>query len=243
MKILSFDIGTANLAYCYVDCIGFVDFNDSNEHIKDHNNIAYNINIIDWDIINLNEKLTKICPYALINLFESKYMHLLDCDIVLIENQPPKNIKMKTIQTIIHTYFTMIHYKNNKIYINDNIMKTKQNQGKYNEMKRNSVYICQPRDKYCSLPPEQRNTYYKRKKMSIQMATKYLEEICANSFNNENNDNNNDDDNYCGKIDDKDEYFIDVNTKYFTQFMDKHKKDDLADSLLQIKVFIEKMVI
>ena len=95
MKILSFDVGIINLAYCII----------SDEKI------------IHWEIITLtdgNEKLkfnAKINSSGIadlyINLIKQLDLrpHLLDVDIVLIEKQPSFNPKMRIIAGCLQTYF------------------------------------------------------------------------------------------------------------------------------------------
>ena len=253
MKILSFDIGTVNLAYCYVD-------------------YTHNImNIIEWDCINLVTQLNKIItPYTLTQLFELKFNHILPhIDTVLIENQPPKNSKMKTIQTIIHTYFVcklsqLSEYHNDKNNNNNKNKNKNNNKNNHNHnhnhkpyTQQSKIVVCNPREKYAFVPVESKNTYYKRKKTSVQLAMKYLDTICTtceneennninndgdNGNNNHNNDDNNGNNNHNNdNNNDNNSSFMNPNIKYFTAFMDSSKKDDLADSLLQIKVYVEKL--
>jgi hypothetical protein len=90
MKILSFDIGLKNLAYCICN------FTDDN------------INIEEWNVKCLStskkplplDELNKI----IINFFDSN-PDFLKVDQVLIEQQPTKNPLMKNISIMIHTYF------------------------------------------------------------------------------------------------------------------------------------------
>lgn len=89
MKILSFDVGIKNLAYCLLD-------NDEG-----------NVNIKSWDCVQIPTDIKQIIEY-LNNLYEEKLELILsDIDVVLIEKQPNRNPRMKMIETILTTYFLM----------------------------------------------------------------------------------------------------------------------------------------
>ena len=95
MKILSWDVGIYNLSYCILE------------------SIENNINILDWDIINLidNEEMKKNRTLIFENIPRKLYekSNLLDVDIVVIENQPSlKNPQMKSIQMILYSYFLIL---------------------------------------------------------------------------------------------------------------------------------------
>lgn len=90
MKILSFDIGLKNLAYC------FCEFNENN------------VKIFEWDVECLSN-VKKVLPLdelnkKIINFFD-KNPQFLKTDYILIEQQPTKNPLMKNISIMIHSYF------------------------------------------------------------------------------------------------------------------------------------------
>lgn len=102
MRILSFDIGIRNLAYCLLDGNN----NDAGELL---------CSIIDWDIVNLCKKEEKVKKVSLQTLC-SRMIEQLDAipdiheniDAVVLENQPVyMNPKMKSVQMMIFTYFIM----------------------------------------------------------------------------------------------------------------------------------------
>ena len=92
MKILSFDVGIVNLAYCIID----------------------NFNIQKWEVITIpSEKKFSAhisssgVSELYINLIKEldNRIFLLDVDIVLIEKQPSFNPKMRIIAGCLQTYF------------------------------------------------------------------------------------------------------------------------------------------
>ena len=93
MKILSWDIGIKNLAYCLINIDDDTD----------------TINIEDWNIIKVTEDAKEsvyIITTKLIEQIKKLNFESKNIDVVLIENQPVlKNPKMKTIQTVLYSYF------------------------------------------------------------------------------------------------------------------------------------------
>lgn len=114
MRVLSFDIGVANLAFCEMES------HTANERI-----------IKAWDIIQLREKNKKID-------FDEMMRRLLvalkerwpspDMDVVLLENQPcMKNPVMKSIQVYIYAYFSMTGTTRAQLYSASNKLKVSRN--------------------------------------------------------------------------------------------------------------------
>jgi len=102
MRVVSFDIGIKNLAFCDVSMIES-DTSDS---------ISYMIH--DWQVLDISigdkkhdiNKVIEVILTKLDALFSSK---LGLYDAILIENQPVlKNPVMKSIQMIIFTYFHVL---------------------------------------------------------------------------------------------------------------------------------------
>jgi hypothetical protein len=96
MKLVSWDVGVYNLAYCILE-------KNKDELPK----------IIGWNIVNLvdNEKMKKNRNLLFENIPRKlqEIPELLDVDIVVIENQPSlKNPQMKSIQMILYSYFLIL---------------------------------------------------------------------------------------------------------------------------------------
>ena len=96
MRILSFDVGIVNLAYCIIE---------SQPEPK----------IVHWEIIELAKRGNTFSAHiassgiaelylTLINELDNR-PHLLDVDIVLIEKQPSFNPKMRIVAGCLQTYF------------------------------------------------------------------------------------------------------------------------------------------
>ena len=87
MKILSFDVGSKNLAYTVID---------SNESIK----------ILNWNIIDISVTKRENECVQLVNKLDEIPSILLS-DVVLIEKQPSKNNKMRIIEGLLNAYFVI----------------------------------------------------------------------------------------------------------------------------------------
>ncbi len=95
MRVLSFDVGIVNLAYCILD--------------SETNNITH------WEIIELTKKGNSFSAHiassgiaelylTLINQLDQRPF-LLETDIVIIEKQPSFNPKMRIVAGCLQTYF------------------------------------------------------------------------------------------------------------------------------------------
>jgi len=157
MKILSFDVGVINLAYCIFDTIT--------------KKILY-WEIINNEIKNFNAKISSSGVSDLyINLIKNldQRPHLLDVDIVLIEKQPSFNPKMRIIAGCLQTYF----------YIRGVVDKSE-------SVKIKSVEFFSPKNKLkCYIGPELdiskngkivKGKYAQTKKMGVLIARSKLEE-------------------------------------------------------------------
>ena len=238
VKILSFDVGIKNLAYCLVN------FNEEGFEIEDWDVIDITENLLDKNLkcsvvsrgklcnkLAINYAVTteknigfcdnKRCQsiasstYSPKNLKKAKILklkdielidltgemikklrlkqHLLDVDIVVIENQPVlKNPTMKSIQMVLYSYFLIYGITTDKSV------------GKialFNAGKKLDVYTGPKIELNCKA-----NSYTERKKLSIEY-TKCI-------------------------IKDK--------TDKLTFFNEHKKKDDLADALLQCLTYYKK---
>lgn len=87
MYVLSFDVGLKNLAFCL--------FDNSNNRI------------LDW---NVTEVPTSSISKLLVFLNECNFWNF-DIDVVVIEKQPSKNVKMRIMENMLLVYFNMKHIK------------------------------------------------------------------------------------------------------------------------------------
>ena len=107
MKILSFDVGIINLAYCIIETGEINPESFKIIHGESFPKILY-WEIINNEISNFNAKISSSSVSDLyINLIKNldHRKHLLDVDIVLIEKQPSFNPKMRIIAGCLQTYF------------------------------------------------------------------------------------------------------------------------------------------
>ena len=96
MKVLSFDVGIVNLAYCIIET------SDGNNYGNGSNNIK----ITNWENISMeNTKDQCVFHTNLINNLDSRSQLLDKIDIVLIEKQPSFNPKMRIVSGCLQTYF------------------------------------------------------------------------------------------------------------------------------------------
>lgn len=148
-RILSLDPGIKNLSYCYLS-------------VEDGK-----VEILEWNNICVTEANCKTISFEVLNdqLLESLAVHFDDsfkADIVLIENQPLKNNKMKSVSVSIYTYFNMMKMQFGNIE-------------RVQFIKATEKLKCK---KYQELPETMRKSTYKdRKKSSIQLCRLYLKDI------------------------------------------------------------------
>jgi hypothetical protein len=214
MKILSFDVGIKNLAYCLLNNEQIEDWGILNICIdvqcerdkcdKSATYIINNMNICTGHcklkcyqsckkkkIPQCNNRILKIGE-KMITVFDT-HTTFLDVDCVIIENQPSlKNPKMKTIQMLIYSYFLINGYSNNNSLISDIIMINARNKLK--------VYKGPCLNTKCPYEDNKKNKYKRNKWFAI--------EYCKNMIENDSN-------------------------KFKDLFMNSKKKDDLSDAYLQ----------
>ena len=215
MKILSFDVGIKNLAYCLLNNEQIEDWGILNICIdvqcerdkcdKSATYIINNMNICTGHcklkcyqsckkkkIPQCNNRILKIGE-KMITVFDT-HTNFLDVDCVIIENQPSlKNPKMKTIQMLIYSYFLINGYSNNNSLISDITMINARNKLK--------VYKGPPVE--CKFTEK----YKKNKYLSVEY-TKLM--------------------------------ILQENQEFIDLFTESKKKDDLADAYLQGIYYIEK---
>lgn len=90
MKIVSFDVGVKNLAYCA---------------LRDDGGIEA------WEVYGMDPSTTrepeKLCPEIARTLDERWPTAFRDADLVVVERQPGKNRKMKIVEAYLHMYFAV----------------------------------------------------------------------------------------------------------------------------------------
>ena len=86
MKLLSFDVGIKNLAYCI--------FDSQSQQIQ------------NWNIIDITAKKNENECAHMVTLLDN-YPELLNNDLVLIEKQPSRNNKMRIIEGLLNAYFVI----------------------------------------------------------------------------------------------------------------------------------------
>jgi hypothetical protein len=172
MKILSFDVGIVNLAYCIIE-----DFK-----------------IVKWEVISLvNNKDYQELYIDLINNLDSRKDYLLDdIDTVLIEKQPSLNPKMRIISGCLQTYFFIRGVVDclNKIksikfyspkhklkcYTSSEPLNINASGSKYSRTKKMGVAICEKKlIEYNE--PEEILTFFNKSKKKDDLADCYLQAL------------------------------------------------------------------
>lgn len=181
-RILSFDIGISNLAYCeIVSPIGVGD-------------AIVNARISKWEIISLRKKNEKIDFDEMMKrlLAELKKRWPIDDTnldplyptTVLLENQPcMKNPVMKSIQVYIYAYFSMSSAKpqlfsaSNKLKVRRNTLippGKKQSQVSYGERKKMAIAVARL---YLKCDEERWTAFFEREKKKDDYSDCYLQAI------------------------------------------------------------------
>jgi hypothetical protein len=191
MKILSFDVGIINLAYCIFDTV--------------------TCKIQHWEIIELSKKgntfsahiaRSGIAELYLILINElDKRPHLLENDVTLIEKQPSFNPKMRIIAGCLQTYFYIrgvVDRKENpiksveffspkhklKCYTGPELdisRNGKTVKGKYAQTKKMGVLIAQVKLEEYSETPEN-ITFFEKNKKKDDLADSYLQALTYSTF-------------------------------------------------------------
>lgn len=84
MKIVSFDVGVKNLAYCILD----------------------EETILKWNVVEIVYKTNEELCIRLVEVLD-KYPELLTVNRVVIEKQPSKNNKMRIVEALLNSYFVI----------------------------------------------------------------------------------------------------------------------------------------
>lgn len=120
MKILSIDVGTKNLAMCLIDDLK---------------------NIHEWEVGGVPSEDPEI--YKNLKRYLDDRLWVLDADTVVIERQPDKNKRMKSVENFLHAYF-IIHDKETVLFHAKNKVPDVVGSGKrkYNQRKMVSIDRC-----------------------------------------------------------------------------------------------------
>lgn len=96
MKLISFDVGTRNLAYCVVEF--------TNVDAK------FVCRIDAWDVLDLggSNNSTEKCSLVLTRILNETFKNIpsLKIDFVLIERQPKRSVSMLAVQMFLCQYFS-----------------------------------------------------------------------------------------------------------------------------------------
>lgn len=178
MKILSFDVGIINLAYCIFD--------------SDTSKISH------WEVITLNNHTDYNKIYInLINELDTRTHLINDIDIVLIEKQPSFNPKMRIIAGCLQTYFIIRGIVDSerpiksvkffspkhklKCYNGPEIVLDSKAKGKYARTKKTGILICEYKMKEYSESPQMIKLFNESKKKD-DLSDCYLQAITYSMF-------------------------------------------------------------
>lgn len=152
MRVLAWDVGIINLAYCILD------------------QTESGLQVIEWKVITFIEgDYRKISPenlrIALIKKLDETRDKFLDVDIVLVENQPVlKNPTMKSISSCIFDYF-LIRGKIDSQNIKSVIFTSPVNKLRLNILDKEDIE---------KLKTTTKSKYTLNKKIAVQTCTKML---------------------------------------------------------------------
>lgn len=101
MKIISFDVGTRNLAYCLAEFT-------ADDNIIPPDKMMCRID--DWNMLDLggSGNTTEKCSLILTRVLSETFMDIpsLNIDYVLVERQPKRSISMLAVQMFLCQYFS-----------------------------------------------------------------------------------------------------------------------------------------
>ncbi len=117
MKYLSIDVGLKNLAMCLIDDLK---------------------NIHEWEVGGVPVENPEV--YQNLKIYLDQRPWVLDSDVVIIERQPDKNKRMKSIENFLHAYF-IIHDKQTVLYHAKNKVPDVVGSGKKMYLRRKKVSI------------------------------------------------------------------------------------------------------
>ena len=188
MKILSFDVGIVNLAYCIIE---------TDESINKNNVSNKNpVKILHWEVISLENIKDHAKLYInLISELDKRLPILINgINIVLIEKQPSFNPKMRIIAGCLQTYFFIrgivdIPHSENKIkiikfyspknklkcYTSDEQLEVS-GSNKYIQTKKLGIIICEKKLIEYSEDPQFIN-YFKSSKKKDDLSDCYLQAL------------------------------------------------------------------
>lgn len=146
---LSFDIGILNMAYCLLDKFG---------------------NIHKWGVFSINggstyEQKCRNLVRELDKMGLEKLPHPNDSLVILVEQQPKINAKMRVLEGSLMMYFIIKKMHNNLNHIKKIIS--------YSPKHKLKCYKAQPGDLPIVLKCK-KNTYYYRKKLSVEHCKRIL---------------------------------------------------------------------
>jgi hypothetical protein len=135
---------------------GKVIFNDE-VYCSTHYNQKNKLKKIKIKKVNCNTTNLKDILINTIKILDSENSNFLDCDKVIIELQPGKKKKMQAVANNLYSYFLIRGVLNDESNIND-------------------VDYISATQKLYIYPKEFKNTYKKRKKLSVHITKGYIEE-------------------------------------------------------------------